>query len=242
MNDFAPMSTNLLEAYKSDDSIRDRMNKQGIYVTFADNTSMSFYLTSEVEDASAYHDFVELSVLLQDDDNLNVLIDSPGGYLSGANMIITGLNSTKARTTAIVTDMAASAATIIALACDELVMTEYSHFMIHAVAFGSGGKLHEVASHTEFTIKKSRDLITNVYKDFLTPEEIQQVIDGKDIYLDEDDTMLRWEMVLEARNATIAEREAEHIKEHIEMLKANLAMLEGKLPKEKPKSKAKPKA
>jgi len=237
------MTANLLEAYQNDPMVRDRLNQKGLYVNVADNASLTYYLTSNIEDSSEYHDFVEMAICLGQNDTLTLLIDNDGGYLSGAQMIITGLNSTEAETTAVITGGAASAATIIALACDNLVMTEHSYFMIHSVSFGSGGKLHEIASHTEFTIRKSKDLISKIYESFLSPEEIQSVIDGKDFYFDDEETMTRWASVQESRELQIKEAEAEHLKEHIEYLRANLESLEAQLPKEpKPETKTRKKS
>jgi ATP-dependent protease ClpP protease subunit len=224
--------------------VRERLNSKGLYLNVKDNISLTYYLTSEILDSSEYHDFVELAINLSSEDSITLLIDSPGGYLSGAQMIITGLNSSEAQSMAVVIDMAASAATIIALACDDIMMTEYSHFMIHAVAFGSGGKLHEVASHTEFTLRKSKELIASVYKDFLTPDEIQQVIDGKDMYFDDEETMLRWSYVIDYREAEIAKTQQEHLEAHIGSLEKQLEAMKSQLPQDTPKvkPKAKPKA
>jgi len=232
-----PVVNNLIEAYQQDPAIRDRLNSKGLYLNFNETTSLTFYMTKEVLDGGEYHDFVELAMALTSNDTITILGDSPGGYLSGALMIITALNSTEAQSTCVVTDQAASAMTIIALACDDLIMTEHSHFMIHAVAFGSGGKLHEIASHTEFTIRKSKDLLNKVYENFLTPDEIEQVIAGRDFYFDADETMLRWSYVVDARESKIKALEAEYIKEQIEQLKSNLEMLQDRLPKEEVKPK-----
>lgn len=226
------LNTNtLLAAYQSDSIVRDRLNERGLYINNNENVSLSFYITKEILAASEYHDFTELAINLTEDDSIVLLIDSPGGYLSGAQMIITALNSSVAQSTAVIIDEAASAATIIALACDELLMREHSSFMIHNVSFGSYGKGHELKSHVNFSLAQSKKLLETTYKYFLTPEEIEEVLRGEDKYFDAEETMLRWSYVMEAREAEMQLAEAEHIAEHIEQLKANLAMLEDKLPK-----------
>lgn len=227
---------NLLVAYQNDPVVRERLNAKGIYVNFDDNVSVTYYLTDEIHDSPEYHDFVEIAMVLESSDSIILMVDNGGGYVSGAQMLITAINNTEASTTAVITNIAASAATIISLACDDIVMMEHSYFMVHAVSFGSVGKLHEIAAHTEFAIERSKVFIQSVYEHFLTPEEIEAVIAGKDMYFSAEETMIRWGYVQDAREAKIKEFETERIKEHIEHLEANLKMLQDKLPKpeEKP--------
>lgn len=219
----------LLEAYQSDSSVRERLNELGLFITTDKNISVSFYITKEILSASEYHDFTELSLHLSENDSITLLIDSPGGYLSGAQMIVMALNSTKAYTTAVVINEAASAATIIALSCDALIMREHSSFMIHNVSFGSYGKGHEIKSHVDFSLSQSKKLLEATYEYFLTPEEIEEVLKGDDKYFDDEETDLRWSYVIEAREKDIQTAKAEGIANHIKALKDSIANLEKQL-------------
>lgn len=234
---------NLLEAYRIDPMVREKCQEKGIYANFNEGSVvLTMYLTDQIEDSSYYHEFSELCAPLTPDDTIVLFIDSPGGYLSGAQLITRTIANCPAYCVGIVTDMAASAATIISLACDELRMEPFSYFMIHSVSFGSGGKLHEVQASTEFTIKQSKAFIEATYKDFLTAEEIVDVIRGTDLYLTADEVTERFERIQERRMKTHLEYEQEHIKEHIEGLKNQLKQLEARVkPEEKPKPKPKQK-
>lgn len=236
---------NMLEAYRNDPMIRERCNEKGLYLNFQEaSVGVTLYMTDEVHDSSYYHEFSEICASLTSEDQLIIFIDNGGGYLSGAQFITRIIENSMAYTYAIVTDMAASAATIIALSVDELIMNPHSYFMIHAISFGSGGKLNEIKAHTEFTIKQSKIYLEAIYKDFLTDDEISEVIKGTDIYLTADEVMERFQNIQDKREAVFKEAEAEHIKDHIESLKNSLKQLEARLPEEKPlvKPKAKPKA
>jgi ATP-dependent protease ClpP protease subunit len=212
---------NMLEAYRNDPMIRERCNEKGLYLNFQEaSVGVTLYMTDEVHDSSYYHEFSEICASLTSEDQLIIFIDNGGGYLSGAQFITRIIENSMAYTYAIVTDMAASAATIIALSVDELIMNPHSYFMIHAI------------------------YLEAIYKDFLTDDEISEVIKGTDIYLTADEVMERFQNIQDKREAVFKEAEAEHIKDHIESLKNSLKQLEARLPEEKPlvKPKAKPKA
>lgn len=235
---------NLLEAYRIDPMVRERCQEKGIYANFNEGgVVLTMYLTDQIEDSSYYHEFSELCAPLTPDDTIVLFIDSPGGYLSGAQLITRTIVNCTAYCVGIVTDMAASAATIISLACDELRMEPHSSFMIHAPSWGEyPKKLHELQSSAEFSLKQSKAYMEDIYKDFLTPTEITKVIEGTDLYLTADEVMERFERIQERRMKTHLEYEQEHIKEHIEGLKNQLKQLEARVkPEEKPKPKAKPK-
>lgn len=233
---------NLLEAYRMDHTIRDRCQEKGIYVNFTEEgIILTMYLTSGIEDSSYYHEFSELCAAMNHNDTTVIFGDSGGGYLSGAQLITRTLNNCQAYSICIITSLAASAMTIIALACDELRMEPHSHFMIHAPSWGEyPKKMHELKASAEFSLRQQEDFISDIYRDFLTPEEIVDVIKGGDVYLTADDTTARFERIKERRMKQQLEYEQEHIKEHIENLKNQLGQLEARVkPQEKPKTRAK---
>ena len=84
-----------------------------------------------------------------DVDELEVHINSPGGAVWDGLAIMNALKQHRARVTIIVDGLAASAASIIAMAGDEVVMAEGSQMMIHrasAGAWGNGEFLRDTAA------------------------------------------------------------------------------------------------
>lgn len=49
---------------------------------------------------------------------------------------------------------------------------------------GFGGKIADLEAFTNFSRKTSNKLIQETYKYFLSPEELQDVIHGKELWLD----------------------------------------------------------
>lgn len=81
-----------------------------------------------------------------------VHINSPGGSVTDALAIYSNLRKYPGRVTAIIHGLCASAATIVALAADEIVMAEHSLLMVHnpwTVASGDAGLMRKTADALE---------------------------------------------------------------------------------------------
>ena len=231
-------SPNLLEAYRIDPMIREKCNDKGLYANFGEGVTLTLYLTEGIEDSSQYHEFSETAAALTPEDTIVLMINNGGGYLSGAQMISRVLMNCPAYSIGIVVDMAASAATIVALQVDELVMEPFSYFMIHAPTWGEyPKKMHELQASAEFAIPHTKSYIASVYKDFLTDDEITHVINGGDKYLTAEEVMERFANIQERRTMASLEQQQEHIKEHIQGLEAQLNQMKSMVkPEDKPKA------
>ena len=83
---------------------------------------------------------------------IHLRINSPGGSVFDAEAIQTALQQHKARVVAHIDGMAASAATYVALAADEVEMSDGAMFMIHnawTFAFGNASELVDTAALLE---------------------------------------------------------------------------------------------
>ena len=87
--------------------------------------------------------------------------------------------------------VAASAASLIALAAPSVAVSPYASMMIHAATFGAFGKQSDVISHASFVDKQVKGLMHDIYKDFLTEEEFQEVIVGREIWFDAEEIIAR---------------------------------------------------
>lgn len=83
---------------------------------------------------------------------LNVHINSPGGDVFEGRAIMAALSAFQGKTVARIDSLCASAATSIALACDEVVMADGAFFMIHnasGMAWGDKQTLRDTADVLE---------------------------------------------------------------------------------------------
>lgn len=106
---------------------------------------------------------------------LHVHINSPGGDVFEGRAIMAALGRFQGKTVAHIDSLCASAATSIALACDEVVMAEGAFFMIHnasCMAWGDKNALRETAD----LLEKIEGSIVNDYTK-KTGKEDQEIID-----------------------------------------------------------------
>lgn len=96
-------------------------------------------------------DFVPALVAL-DVDTIHLHINSPGGDVFAAQAMATAIKQHKAKVVAHIDGVAASAATSIACACDEVVMADGAMYMIHnawTIALGDRNDFRETADLLE---------------------------------------------------------------------------------------------
>lgn len=120
---------------------------------------------------------------------------NPGGSYSGILAWKNALEGTMAHTVAILEGDLASASTIVPLYFDEIHVTPHTTFMIHSANLGIGrGTASNVERNAAFQAKQMERFLRDAYRFFLTEEEIQKVLDGVELYLDDKDIKKRLEL------------------------------------------------
>lgn len=150
------------------------------------------YLTSEIEEPSSYNKLCHMLYNAKENDEFILNINSPGGTLDSSLMIVDAIKSSKAKVSARLTGTVASAATLVALVCEDIYASEGLSFMIHNYSSGMQGKGHEMKARQQFIDRQLNRAFKEYYLGFLTKEEIDDVIEGKDIWLDNEEVMERW--------------------------------------------------
>lgn len=112
------------------------------------------------------------------DEEVHFHINSPGGDVFEGRAIMAAIRAHKGKTIAFVDSLAASAATSIAIACDEVVISQGAFFMIHnasGMVWGDKTAMREVAALLE-------KIEGSIIADYTgkTGKEAQQVIDWMD--------------------------------------------------------------
>ena len=150
------------------------------------------YLSSSIVQPDTYNELCYLLDTAYPMDTIILHLNTPGGIIDSAFKIIHSLKHTKATTKAVLTGTVASAGTMIALSCKEIQIADFTQFMIHNYSGGTGGKGHEIRDYVKFSDKQLNKAFTSIYGGFLTEQEIYEVIEGKDMWMDEEEVMERW--------------------------------------------------
>lgn len=114
--------------------------------------------------------------------DVTLLINTPGGSVFGGIEIANMLSGHDGKTTAIVTGMAASVGSLIAAACESVLMMEASMVMIHGpqtYAYGASDDFREVADRLD----KEADVASAIYKRRMDDGEVDRMLAGGDHYM-----------------------------------------------------------
>jgi ATP-dependent protease ClpP protease subunit len=150
------------------------------------------YLTAGIE---APEDYNQLCYILErsfTSETITLHINNGGGYIDSGFMIIDALKKSAATVTAKLTGTVASAATIIALACDKVEIADHTAFMIHNYSGGVQGKGNEMKAQMDFTHAGLQAAFKDIYGGFLTEDEMENVIADRDMWLTKREVEKRW--------------------------------------------------
>lgn len=158
------------------------------------NRCIKVPLDENIKEAKYYRTVLQGIESLGEGDVVLLNINSYGGQLDGAIAIINAIENTDADVHASIEGVAASAASLIALAAPSISVSPYATMMVHSATFGAFGKQSDVISHASFVDKQVRNLMGSVYKDFLTDKELEEVIMGRELWFDAEEIVRRLEL------------------------------------------------
>lgn len=188
----------------------------------------NIYVMGDIEESSQFISAIEVMAAATELDTVNIHLSSNGGSLDAADTFLAAMNRCEAKVVAYVSGGCHSAASIILLNADEFSLSENANFLLHCGSAGSGGKFSDFKAQSKHSIAYMERVLRRTYKHFLTDEELDQLIDGKDFWLDAEEFGERYEI----RNQALM---AEHAKAEEEFLKT----LEAPKPAPKPRKTAK---
>lgn len=158
-----------------------------------DSGDVTAYISDQIDEAFTYNELCYRLKHAPAEATVTLHLNTPGGYLHSAMMLVDAIKNAKAKTVAYLTGTVASAGTIIALSCDELIVSDHLSFMIHNYsASGLSGKAHELKAYQTFTDLNTEKDFRFFYKNFLTEKEMNSVIDGQDLWMNSEEVIRRW--------------------------------------------------
>lgn len=150
-----------------------------------------FYLSGDVEEPEKYAEWFNEIRHAGSTDVVKIYINSCGGNLWTAIQFTRVLKECKAPVVASVEGACMSAATVIFLMADQFEVSPHSMFMFHnysGVTMGKGGEMLDQIRHER---KWSEKFLTQVYNSFLKPEEIQSLLNNKDLWMTGEEVVVR---------------------------------------------------
>ena len=140
---------------------------------------------------SYYRGVVNMLAQANEQDAVIFQINSGGGRMDGLLSLLDAIDNTAAITIADITGDCYSAASILALSCDQCVVGRRANLLAHEVSYGTSGKGSDNLSHVQHIKKISDKLIWETYEGFLDDDEIESVLNGKELFLDSEEIVER---------------------------------------------------
>jgi ATP-dependent protease ClpP protease subunit len=174
-----------------------------------------FYLSGEIESAENYIQWFDTIRHAGETDVIKIYLNSPGGDVFTAVQFMRVLQETDANIVMSVEGICASAATMIMLCGNTFEISDHTMFMFHNYSGGTFGKGGEMLDQLKHERKWSEKLLRDVYKDFLTNDEVTSLLENKDIWMDAMEVGER----LKSKQAKI---EADNVAKEEEKLQENI--------------------
>ena len=156
-----------------------------------DGRHTTVYLTDSIEAPSEYNKTCHILDNAYKGDTIDLKINNGGGYVDSGFMIINAIKRSKGQVVGKLSGTVASVSTIIALSCHKLEVDDYVQFMIHNYSGGAQGKGHEMKAQMDFTDAQLNIAFAEIYGGFLTANEMELVIAGKDIWMGKEELLAR---------------------------------------------------
>lgn len=144
----------------------------------------TIFLDEDIGEPSKYRELIHLLYLAEEFDQFAFIINSSGGDLDGALSIIEGVKASNGRIRAIITGKCHSAASIIALNCDQVLVTDAAHMLVHTASYSAYGSTGQIKSNVDFSTKQIKNILERTYMGFLSTDEIADIHKGVEFWFD----------------------------------------------------------
>jgi ATP-dependent protease ClpP protease subunit len=158
-----------------------------------------FPLDKELYSFTDFDELVNILLCANPNDVVRIYISSGGGRLDVAQLIVSRIQEAQDRGVIVIGELGfivASAATFIAFACTDLIISPFTSLMIHNWKSGDYGNATELYHNAEFNKKQSREFMSQVYQGFLTESELLELEEHpKDLWFNAKEVNERWNNV-----------------------------------------------
>ena len=161
---------------------------QEMYVVqFENHREYDVFIDGPIANVKAYRRICLNLKYAKESDIITFHINTTGGGLFSCTQLCTFIKESRAKTIAHII-RAYSAGSILAFACDEIVVNDYSVIMIHSFLSGCRGgeeSIISIANELKFFEKLNKKVVYDFFEGILTMREVKDILEnGKDVYLD----------------------------------------------------------
>ena len=184
---------------EAEDILKMLGTKTRAVVRSAHSKEYFFPLDKELYSFTDFDELVNILLCANTNDVVRIYISSGGGRLDVAQLIVSRIQEAQDRGVIVIGELGfivASAATFIAFACTDIIISQFTQVMIHPWRSGDYGNATEMLSNAEFNKKQSREFMSQVYQGFLTESELLELEEHpKDLWFNAKEVNERWNNV-----------------------------------------------
>ena len=152
------------------------------------STEYTIRITRPIGEIDEFEEEIMALEEATENDIVMIQLSSPGGSLETCDFLCRRINECAAPVFVEIGLTCASAASAICLQADDWKILDSSTMMVHACSYSPGyGKESDVRSSVENTARINKEWVERTYNGFLTSDELEKVLDGKDLYFYADD-------------------------------------------------------
>ena len=156
------------------------------------STKYEFYIDQDILEPSYYRNLITVLNNATENDLVILNINSQGGSLDSAISIMQALRDTRAETIAHTVGSCYSAATLLALSCNNVDVGEFSNWMIHDGSYAVASKSSDIVTRASFENKFIRNIFKSVYIPFISEQEMNDVMRGVDLWMTSEEVRERF--------------------------------------------------
>lgn len=164
--------------------IIDPTYRGNIWCTPQERMDWRLYITELGDDPKNHIEAIDMIRTAEEEDVVEIMLTSPGGYCKIADMYLSAIADSKAKVITRAIGECASAATTIFLAGHERVCDDGAYFMFHNVQFGIGGDSATVFTRSKFYERLFKEKHYKQMSEVLTKEELAELFErAGEVYL-----------------------------------------------------------
>lgn len=188
--------------YMNDSKMIPFMEPNKLFITeYHDHVRYDYYLVGEIGNPEEYLELCHALRSSSPADEFFLRFNSGGGQVRTGNQILNAIHECPATTIGFIEHDCGSMCTFLFLACDTWGVSKYAEFFSHTVSGGNWGKESETFEASQFLRRQTHSRVREEYANFLTSEEIENLLKGADYYFNADEIMERLDIFADAREA-----------------------------------------
>jgi ATP-dependent protease ClpP protease subunit len=151
-------------------------------------------IDKEIEEPSKYRLIFDVLRTAREQDIVTIIVNTPGGRGDTLSQLLYYVDSCKAHTICEL-HQGYSAGAYFPFICDEVQLHHFSTMMFHEGSYVMYGKSNEHSDYAEYSKKEDERMLRKFCTGFLTVKEIEEIMKGKDLYLDSDEIQKRLDIM-----------------------------------------------